>query len=87
MEKPAEIYSKIENSCRQSILDNGGSLSHHHGIGKIRQPFINQVFNGYSMEILKEIKKKIDPKNIMCANNGAICLNPKNNFNSEIKEN
>ena len=87
MDKPAEIYSKIEKSCRQSILDNGGSLSHHHGIGKIRQPFINQVFNGYSMEILKEIKKKIDPKNIMCANNGAICLNPKKNFNSKIKVN
>ena len=27
----------------QEILQNGGSLSHHHGIGKARQPFLTQV--------------------------------------------
>lgn len=35
-----EIYEDVENEAREEILRSGGSLSHHHGIGKIRKRFI-----------------------------------------------
>ncbi|MBL8999058.1 MAG: oxidase, partial [Gemmatimonadetes bacterium] len=36
---PAGTYAEIEHAARDEILRSGGSLSHHHGIGKIRQRF------------------------------------------------
>jgi alkyldihydroxyacetonephosphate synthase len=42
--KPNDVYSKIEHQLRHAILDNGGSLSHHHGIGIIRRDFISRIF-------------------------------------------
>ena len=35
LEHPDEVYHEIEARLRQTILDHGGSLSHHHGVGKI----------------------------------------------------
>ena len=28
---PVDVYEQIENSARDEVLANGGSLSHHHG--------------------------------------------------------
>ena len=66
---PEDIYSKIEKSLRQVILDEGGALSHHHGVGKLRKEFMNQVLNQNSKEMLKEVKKSLDPKNIFGISN------------------
>ena len=36
IENPVETYEEIEERARDEIIANGGSLSHHHGIGKVR---------------------------------------------------
>ena len=38
-DKTIETYEDIECEIRDEILKQGGSLSHHHGIGKIRKRF------------------------------------------------
>jgi len=38
---PVGTYEKIEHLARQTILENGGSISHHHGVGKIRKMFMD----------------------------------------------
>ena len=40
---PVGLYVELEHLARQEILSSGGSLSHHHGVGKIRQAFLPQV--------------------------------------------
>lgn len=40
-EKVVQIYEDVENEAREEILRSGGSISHHHGIGKIRKRFID----------------------------------------------
>ena len=35
IENPVETYEEIEERARDEIIANGGSLSHHHGIGKV----------------------------------------------------
>ncbi len=65
-----EVYHKIEQCLRQVILDQGGSLSHHHGVGKIRQQFLSQIQTEGSIKVLQELKKAVDPKNIFGARNG-----------------
>ncbi|MEM7116098.1 MAG: FAD-binding oxidoreductase [Chloroflexota bacterium] len=65
-----EIFSEIERDLRQTILDAGGSLSHHHGIGKLRKEFMPQTISPTSIELLHDLKAANDPQNIFgVANN------------------
>ena len=32
---PVHIYEDVENAAREEILACGGSISHHHGVGKV----------------------------------------------------
>lgn len=38
-----EEYESVENAARDEVMANGGSLSHHHGIGKLRKRFMHNV--------------------------------------------
>jgi alkyldihydroxyacetonephosphate synthase len=66
------VYHEIEASLRQAILDNGGSLSHHHGIGKIRAGFLTRIQSEASLQVVREAKRAMDPDNIFGARNGAL---------------
>ncbi|HIG56806.1 MAG TPA: FAD-binding oxidoreductase [Candidatus Latescibacteria bacterium] len=70
LQDPIETYHKIEHSLRQTIMDHGGSLSHHHGVGKIRQGFMRQVQSDGSIAVLQKTKQAIDPKNVFGIRNG-----------------
>ncbi len=70
LDRADEVYHEIEQGLRQVILDQGGSLSHHHGVGKIRQQFLPQIQTEGSIKVLQELKKAVDPKNIFGARNG-----------------
>ena len=70
LEKPDEVFHEIEQRIRQSILDNGGSLSHHHGVGKIRQAFLPQIQTENAIRVLRETKKAMDPGNVFGIRNG-----------------
>jgi len=69
LENPVETYHAIETEAREEILRNGGSLSHHHGIGKIRKPWMVPTVSQTGMELLKGVKDTLDPKNIFANNN------------------
>ena len=70
LKDPDKVYHHIELRLRQVILDNGGSLSHHHGIGKIRQEFLPQVHTENSFQVLRQSKKSMDPNNVFGIRNG-----------------
>jgi len=70
LEHPHDVYHDIERALRQVILDNGGSLSHHHGIGKLRNSFLPQVQSQNSIDVLRQTKKAMDPRNVFGIANG-----------------
>ena len=70
LDNPGKVFHDIEHSLRKAILDNGGSLSHHHGVGKIRQGFLPQVQTESSMDALRHAKEAVDPGNVFGARNG-----------------
>lgn len=49
-----------------------GAVSHHHGIGKVRSAFNDQLYDEPSMAMVKAVKGAIDPQNIFCARNNAL---------------
>jgi alkyldihydroxyacetonephosphate synthase len=70
LEKPHEVYYEIEHHLRQVILDHGGSLSHHHGVGKVRKGFLAQIQTHNSIQVLQQVKKAMDPNNTFGIGNG-----------------
>ena len=44
--------------------ENGGSISHHHGVGKLRKDFMVDMLSPPSIELLKRINEASDPENI-----------------------
>lgn len=68
---PHLVLHAVDESCRQIIMDNGGSISHHHGVGKLRQKFLPQVASKYTFSVLNSVKKSLDPKNIFCIGNAS----------------
>ena len=48
-----------------TIQENGGSLSHHHGVGRVLAPWMETHLGKTSMALLAAVKKHFDPNNIM----------------------
>jgi alkyldihydroxyacetonephosphate synthase len=68
--KPEEEISKYHNPVNKIICEEtlkyGGSIVHHHGIGKARVPWIKDEYQS-SYFILETLKKAFDPNGIMNA--------------------
>jgi len=66
---PHEVYLELENVARDEILKSGGSLSHHHGIGKLRRAFLPRIMSGAALQWKRDLKKSLDPDNLFGAGN------------------
>lgn len=70
IESPSSTFASLERCAREQILKSGGSLTHHHGVGKLRAPFTKSLDSDSFKEIIKTFKKSIDEENIFGAGNG-----------------
>ena len=68
-EDPSRLYSEIEHAARDEVLRQGGSLSHHHGIGKIRQSFVPRIASPGTRAFALRVKEAVDPTNVFAAKN------------------
>ncbi|XP_064477698.1 alkyldihydroxyacetonephosphate synthase, peroxisomal-like isoform X2 [Ornithodoros turicata] len=66
---PVHTYEAIEAAARQEVLACGGSISHHHGVGKIRKRWLEQTISSTGMKMLRAVKTNIDPKNVFANGN------------------
>jgi len=64
MQDPVKVYEEIEDIARDEIIANKGSISHHHGVGKIRRKFLPKTISDPAARTLIGLKKSIDPNNI-----------------------
>jgi len=60
-----EKYREFQKGIIDQIQAAGGSLSHHHGIGKMIAPWMEQHLGKTQMDILRVLKNHFDPGNIM----------------------
>ena len=66
---PQKVYLELENIARQEILRSGGSLSHHHGVGKLRREFLPQIMSEAALQWKRDLKKSLDPLNVFGVGN------------------
>ena len=72
VENPEDVFTEIEHIMRENFIKNGGSISHHHGVGKLRKDFMSNTISEGSVEMIKGIKKNQDPHNIFGVNNNIV---------------
>lgn len=65
-------FGAIEARLREVIMDHGGTVSHHHGVGKIRSRFLGRTHTEASLTVLREFKRVLDPANVFAVGNGAL---------------
>lgn len=65
-----DIFGEIEHAIRKAIMDKGGSISHHHGVGKLRKDFMPETLSETSMELIRDMKESHDPNNVFGIRNG-----------------
>ncbi|KAI5621104.1 alkyldihydroxyacetonephosphate synthase, peroxisomal, partial [Silurus asotus] len=64
LSEPIHVYEQVEHAAREEILANGGSLSHHHGVGKLRKEWMRESVSSVGLGMLKAVKDYVDPNNI-----------------------
>jgi alkyldihydroxyacetonephosphate synthase len=60
-----EDYKKYQRGIIDHILKYGGSLSHHHGVGKMMGGWMENHLGRRQMDVLRALKNHFDPDNIM----------------------
>jgi alkyldihydroxyacetonephosphate synthase len=58
------FYRRCWEAGTRAVLANGGSLSHHHGVGLNRSRFVAEAL-GSSFEVLAAAKRALDPNGIL----------------------
>lgn len=66
---PVTTYEHLEELARDEILASGGSLSHHHGVGKLRSRWFPSQVSKLGVELYRATKRQLDPKNIFANGN------------------
>jgi alkyldihydroxyacetonephosphate synthase len=58
-------YKGFQEGIIDQIQKHGGSLSHHHGVGKMMAPWMETHLGKNQMAVLRALKTHFDPNNIM----------------------
>lgn len=64
MDDPDE-FRKFQRGIVENIQKYGGSLSHHHGVGRMIGPWMQTHLGKEQMDVLRALKKHFDPNGIM----------------------
>nr|CAD7596754.1 unnamed protein product [Timema genevievae] len=66
---PLGLYESLEARAREEIIASGGSISHHHGVGKMRARWYQQQVSDTGVRLYQATKSSLDPKNIFASGN------------------
>ncbi|WP_411821408.1 FAD-binding oxidoreductase [Leptospira sp. 'Mane'] len=58
-------FTSFHKGIIDTIHKNGGSLSHHHGIGRMLAPWMKSEVGESTIQAITAVKKSLDPKGIM----------------------
>jgi alkyldihydroxyacetonephosphate synthase len=60
-----KLYEEIINASIRASIKNGGVINEHHGIGMRLGRFMEEGYGKESFDLVRKIKKALDPNNIM----------------------
>ncbi|MFH1090532.1 MAG: FAD-dependent oxidoreductase, partial [Pseudomonadota bacterium] len=60
-----EQWLRAKEAAVRVILDHGGALSHHHGVGRDHKPWIDEFWGRELLGLLKAAKTRLDPQAVL----------------------
>jgi alkyldihydroxyacetonephosphate synthase len=61
-DNPLEQYDIVKTAIQQAFIDNGGSISHHHGVGLEHSPWLEQDISASGVGVMEGLFTSADPK-------------------------
>ncbi len=61
----SDEFFRFRSKVVDAIVANGGSISHHHGIGRMFAPWLENYLGIEQMNVLRALKRHFDPNDIM----------------------
>ena len=58
-------YIPFQQGIVDKMVEYGGTMSHHHGVGRLLAPWMEAHLGKNQMEVLRALKQHFDPHNIM----------------------
>ena len=59
---PIGEYNTVKRAIQQAFVDNGGTISHHHGVGLEHSPWIEQDISVEGVVVMRALLEGADPK-------------------------
>lgn len=65
LERELAQWRAIKKAASDAIVANGGTISHHHGIGEDHLPWMLAEKGSLGIDVLRAVKMALDPKGIL----------------------
>jgi alkyldihydroxyacetonephosphate synthase len=60
-----EQWSAVKRSASEAIVAQGGTITHHHAIGRDHAPYMEAEVGRAGIDVLRAVKEQLDPAGIM----------------------
>ena len=62
---PIAQWRKVKQAATDALLEGGGTLTHHHAVGRDHTPWMQREIGSEGLELLRALKSELDPAGIM----------------------
>ncbi len=60
-----EQWAQVKRAASEAIVATGGTITHHHGVGRDHAPYMEAEVGRTGIEVLRAVKERLDPTGIM----------------------
>lgn len=60
-----EQWAEVKRAASEAIVASGGTITHHHAIGRDHAPYMEAEVGRTGLEVLRAVKDQLDPTGIM----------------------
>ncbi len=60
-----EQWRALKRAASDAIVSGGGTITHHHGVGRDHLPWMERELGAHGVEALRALKQQLDPTGIM----------------------
>jgi alkyldihydroxyacetonephosphate synthase len=64
-DEPLELWGRAKAAVNDAIIEHGGTISHHHGVGTDHRDWYAREAGPLGIEALRAVKDRLDPEGIM----------------------
>ena len=60
-----EQWRAVKQAASEAIVDHGGTITHHHAIGRDHRPYMDAEVGQAGLDVLRAVKEQLDPAGVM----------------------